>query len=82
MQHPSRRRALRARDLGLAFLEATSAADVALQKRIDGHIARVLDAADGNLSLAAELLGVNRRTMQRYKRRQRSRSRARRGRYS
>jgi ActR/RegA family two-component response regulator len=80
--HHLQRRAAQARGLALAQLCALSERDVNLARVVADHIARVLDAADGNLSLAAELLGVNRRTMQRYKRRQRSRSRARRGRYS
>ena len=55
--------------LTLAYLGAWSSADVRLQRVIDRHIARVLDAADGNLSLAADLLGIHRRSLQRIERR-------------
>jgi len=47
--------------------------DVSMRSIVDRHIVRVLDAADGNLSVAADLLGINRRTMQRYARRRASR---------
>jgi ActR/RegA family two-component response regulator len=72
-----RKRAAQARDLALSFLGAHNATDVRLQMVIDRHIVRVLDAADHNLSLAAKLLGVNRRTMQRYVRRKRRTARRR-----
>jgi ActR/RegA family two-component response regulator len=62
---------LHAQDLALAFLGVRSVDDVRLDRVIDRHIARVLDAAGRNLSLTAALLGVNRRTMQRYMRRRR-----------
>jgi ActR/RegA family two-component response regulator len=65
-------------DLALAFLGAANATDVQLARVVDVHIARVMEAADGNLSLAASLLGVNRRTLQRYKERQNRRRRRRR----
>jgi ActR/RegA family two-component response regulator len=58
-------------DLALAFLGARSAQDVRMRHVVAEHIARVLDATNGNLSLTAQLLGVNRRTMQRYARRRR-----------
>jgi ActR/RegA family two-component response regulator len=77
-RHPRRKRAAQARDLALANLGATNAADVQLDRRIDAHITRVLSAADGNLSLTADLLGVNRRTMQRYTKRKARKSRGRR----
>jgi two-component system response regulator RegA len=64
-------RAAQARDLALAILGTANAADVQLQTVIDRHIARVLDATDGNLSLAADLLGMHRRSLQRYERRKR-----------
>jgi transcriptional regulator of acetoin/glycerol metabolism len=60
-----------ARDLALAFLGAHDATAVHLQRVIAEHIALVLDAADGNLSLAAEWLGMHRRSLQRYERRHR-----------
>jgi ActR/RegA family two-component response regulator len=46
-----------------------SAADVVLTTVIDRHIRGVLDATDGSLSLAAHLLGMHRRSLQRYMRR-------------
>jgi ActR/RegA family two-component response regulator len=57
------------RDLALAFLGAHNATDVELQTVIDRHIARVLAAADGNLSVTADLLGMHRRSLQRIERR-------------
>jgi ActR/RegA family two-component response regulator len=79
------KRAAYARDLALAFLGATNATDIRLQVVIDRHMTRVLDASDGNLSLAAKLLGMHRRSLQRYKRKRgqparRRRKRARRAR--
>lgn len=65
------------RDLALAFLGAHDATEVRLAGLIERDTRRVLDAADHNLSLAAELLGVNRRTMQRYARRRGRRRHAR-----
>jgi ActR/RegA family two-component response regulator len=70
-RRPNRKRADDARDLALAIFGATNADDVRMQRVIDRHIARVLDAADGNLSLAADLLGMHRRSLQRYERRKR-----------
>jgi ActR/RegA family two-component response regulator len=61
------------RDLALAYLGASNIDDVRMRRVVDRHIGRVLDAADGNLSLAADLLGINRRTMQRYTKRHRRR---------
>jgi ActR/RegA family two-component response regulator len=61
------------RDLALAFLGAHDVTEVRMAGILDRHIKRVLEATDDNLSLAAELLGVNRRTMQRLKERERSR---------
>ena len=69
-----RRRQVNA-ELALAFLGARSADEVRLTKVVDRHVKHVLDAADGNLSVAAELLGVNRRTMQRHARASRRRGR-------
>jgi ActR/RegA family two-component response regulator len=70
-RRPRQERSEQARDLALAIFGATSLADTRLQTAIDRHIARVLDAADGNLSLAAKLLGMHRRSLQRYERRKR-----------
>ena len=75
MKSPRQKRADHARDLALAFLGANNAPDVQLQIVIDRHIARVLDAADGNLSLAAKLLGMHRRSLQRYAQRKRPKRR-------
>jgi ActR/RegA family two-component response regulator len=66
-----RKRADQARDLALAIFGATNAADVRMQSVIDQHSARVIDAADGDLSLAAKLLGMHRRSLQRIERRKR-----------
>jgi ActR/RegA family two-component response regulator len=74
----SRKRPDRGGDLALAFLGALNADDVRLKRVVDRHIARVLDAADQNLSLAAKLLGMHRRSLQRYVRRKRPRTRKRR----
>jgi hypothetical protein len=65
------KRATHARDLALAFLGATNASDVRLKSIVDRHIERVLDATDRNLSLAAKLLGMHRRSLQRIERRKR-----------
>jgi ActR/RegA family two-component response regulator len=71
-KHYRKKRAAHSRDLALAIFGASNAADVQMQRVIDRHIARVLDATDGNLSLAANLLGMHRRSLQRYARRKRS----------
>ncbi len=78
-RRPHRAQSTQGRDLALAYLGATNASSVVLDHVIDGHILRVLDATDGNLSLAAELLGMHRRSLQRYLRRKRPRARKRRG---
>ena len=70
-RRPRQERAEQARDLALAIFGASNATDARLQVVIDRHIARVIDAADGNLSLAAKLLGMHRRSLQRYARRKR-----------
>jgi len=75
MPRPRRKRSDDARDLALAFLGANNARDVQLHVVIDRHIARVLDAAGGNVSLTAGLLGMHRRSLQRYARRKRPRRR-------
>lgn len=77
-RRPNRVSSTQPRDLALAYLGATHAGDVVLDRIIDGHILRVLDATDGNLSLAAELLGMHRRSLQRYLRRKRPRAHKRR----
>jgi ActR/RegA family two-component response regulator len=69
-RRPRQKRADDARDLALAIFGA-NADDVRLRRVIDRHIARVLEATDGNLSLAAKLLGMHRRSLQRYERRKR-----------
>jgi ActR/RegA family two-component response regulator len=63
--------------LALACLAATTAVDAKLDIVIDRHITRVMKATDHNISLAAEVLGMHRRSLQRYLRRKRkSRRRA------
>jgi DNA-binding protein Fis len=62
----SRQRAEQARDLALAFLGATSADEIHLKRVVDAHIRKVLVATDDNLSLAAKLLGMHRRSLQRH----------------
>ena len=57
------------RELALAYLGAVTADAVRLRSVVAAHIERVLAASDHNLSLAAELLGMNRRSLQRYARR-------------
>lgn len=74
----ARKRARNGGDLALAYLGATNAAEIRLTRVVDQHIARVLDAADDNLSLAADLLGMHRRSLQRYMRRRQPRARSRR----
>jgi len=64
------------RDFAIAFLGAANATDLKLAGVIDRHIVRVLDATDGNLSLAAQLLGMHRRSLQRYEKRRGRRKRA------
>lgn len=77
-RRPRGQRRARDRELALAYLGIRSAAEIQLDRVIDEHIERVLDAADGNLSLAADLLGMHRRSLQRYARRRKLRARARR----
>ena len=71
MKRPRGKRAAQARDLALAILGAANAADVRLDTVIEAQIGRVLDAADGSISLTADLLGMHRRSLQRYMKRQR-----------
>jgi ActR/RegA family two-component response regulator len=60
-------------DLALAYLGAQHAHRVRLKHVIDEHIDRVLEATDDNLSAAAKLLGVNRRSLQRRMQRKKQR---------
>ena len=59
------------RNLAIAYLGALELDEIRLKRVIDEHIQRVLTAADNNLSLAASLLGMHRRSLQRYLRRKR-----------
>lgn len=61
------------RELALAYLAVGSIDEIRLDRVIAEHIRRVLGATDHNLSLAADLLGMHRRSLQRYVRRQESR---------
>ncbi|MCU1277411.1 MAG: hypothetical protein JWM53_957 [bacterium] len=63
------------RDLAIAYMGATNIDELRLKRVIDTHIRRVLDATDENLSAAADLLGMHRRSLQRYVRRRRPRRR-------
>ena len=53
------------RDLALAYLGFSDVTQAQLDRVVRGHVIRVLAATDHNLSLAAELLGMHRRTLQR-----------------
>lgn len=57
------------RDLALAYLGALDVSEVRLRSVVDAHINRVLAATDGRLSTASELLGIHRRSLERYVRR-------------
>ena len=61
------------RELALAYLGTATVDDVRLRSIVAAHIERVLEASDHNLSLAADLLGMNRRSLQRYARRKQDR---------
>jgi ActR/RegA family two-component response regulator len=61
-----RKPAVNARALALAYLGVSDANEVRLRHVIARHIDRVLEAADGNRSVTAQLLGIDRRTMQRH----------------
>lgn len=74
----SRKRSRPGADLALAYLGALNADEIRLTRILDRHIARVLDATDENISLAAHLLGMHRRSLQRYVRRKRPQDRKRR----
>jgi len=62
------------RALALAYLAVPKPDEIRLDRVIDEHIKRILDGADGNLSLAADLLGMHRRSLQRYARRRKIRA--------
>ncbi len=66
------------RELALAYLAVGNVDEIRLDHVIDAHIARVLGATDHNLSLAADLLGMHRRSLQRYVRRKQQRAKKRR----
>lgn len=77
-RHGQTRAAAQRLDLAVAYLGIASVDEVRLHRVIEAHIRRVLDAADGNLSTTAKLLGMHRRSLQRYLRRVESRRRRRR----
>jgi ActR/RegA family two-component response regulator len=66
MKRRSSNRARYQRDLALAYLGAVNASDVRLKRVVDEHIERVLEASNYNRATAAELLGVHRRSIERY----------------
>jgi hypothetical protein len=76
---PRRKRRERDLELALAFLGAPRIDEIRLDNVIDEHIKRVLAATDDNLSLSADLLGMHRRSLQRYARRRQLRAPKRRG---
>lgn len=61
------------RELALAYLAVGSIDEIRLDRIIEEHVEKVLGATDQNLSLTAELLGMHRRSLQRYVRRQEQR---------
>jgi ActR/RegA family two-component response regulator len=69
MKHASTKRASLSHDLALAYLGVQHAGEVRLKNVIDEHIARVIAASDDNVSAAAKLLGMHRRSLQRHLRR-------------
>lgn len=75
MPRPRQKRREHDRELALAYLAVDSVDEVRLDRVIDEHIKRVLVATDQNLSLTADLLGMHRRSLQRYVRRQQQRGR-------
>jgi ActR/RegA family two-component response regulator len=52
-------------ELALASLGETDRSAIRLDNIVDQHLRRVLDACDGNRSIAARLLGINRKTLAR-----------------
>jgi len=75
MPGPRQKRREHDRELALAYLAVGSVDEVRLDRVIDDHIKRVLEATDQNLSLTADLLGMHRRSLQRYVRRKQQRGR-------
>jgi ActR/RegA family two-component response regulator len=65
------------RALALAYLGTENASEVHLKRIIEQHIERVLAASDYNRGTAAELLGVHRRSIERYLRSRRAPKRGR-----
>jgi transcriptional regulator with GAF, ATPase, and Fis domain len=74
-KRPQKKRREQDRQLALAYLGTPSSSEIRLDEVIAEHIKRVLEATDGNLSLAATLLGMHRRSLQRYARRTHLRTR-------
>jgi transcriptional regulator with GAF, ATPase, and Fis domain len=74
-KRPQKKRREQDRQLALAYLGTPAPAQIRLDEVISDHIKRVLEATDGNLSLAATLLGMHRRSLQRYARRTHLRTR-------
>lgn len=75
MPGPRHKRREHDRELALAYLAVGNVDEVRLDRIIDEHIKRVLTATDQNLSLTADLLGMHRRSLQRYVRRKQQRAR-------
>lgn len=59
----------RRRSWSLDTFSAASLGDLTLESRLRDHVEYVLALCDGNLSQAAQLLGLHRRTLQRIFRR-------------
>jgi transcriptional regulator with GAF, ATPase, and Fis domain len=76
-KRPQKKRREQDRQLAIAYLGSPSPSEIRLDEVIADHIKRVLEATDGNLSLAAKLLGMHRRSLQRYARRTQLRTRRR-----
>ena len=74
MPRPRLKRREHDRELALAYLAVASVDEVRLDRVVDEHIRRVLTATDQNLSLTADLLGMHRRSLQRYVRRKQQRA--------
>jgi len=75
MPGPRPKRREHDRELALAYLAVGSVDEIRLDRVIDEHVNRVLAATDQNLSLTADLLGMHRRSLQRYVRRKQQRGR-------
>jgi DNA-binding protein Fis len=65
-------------DLALASLGVAHRGAVRLTTVVEEHLRRVVDACEGNQSLAAELLGIDRNTLARKLKLRRPRTRRRR----